>query len=126
MGQTLDEIERPGSAKAAKCVYYANCSPHEAHQIPRIILVSDDEGPPSSSQPSSSQPTGTKPRGLGTTGRHTRAVNTIIEDFDYQGGTSLSGSDEESEEDNLEYPGDTGKTLVRVFLKQFYNIPTHS
>lgn len=83
--------------------------PHNSDQILRIIILSDDEDAPSTSQPAIA-----KPRGLGATGRHTRAINTVIEDFDYRHEGSTTDPEEEDEEDSLEYPGDAGETLVRV------------
>lgn len=56
------------------------------------------------------------PRGLATTGPHTRTVNTVIDDFDYQPEGSGSDLEEEGDEDDLNYPGDMGESLVRVSL----------
>lgn len=83
--------------------------PHMIDVLLRKSLLSDA---PSSG---SSQPASVKPQGLATAGRNPPVINTVIEDFDYQGrDTGTGSSDDEDEADDLEYPGDVAESLVRL------------
>ena len=146
MAEVFKEPGCARSSKAARCVpnppfLPSNLPTHRTHQIYRIILAGNSEEAPSSSQPtvakpqgltvaqrkiilasdseeapSSSQATIAKPRGLATAQHHAPAINTVISNFEYKQEGSGSDSEEEDEENNLEYPGDGSESLVRFYF----------
>jgi len=77
--------------------------PYMTDLLPRTSFLTD--------APSSSQQGSAKPQGLAAS-RRPPTVNTVIEDFDYQGINS-SEEEEDEEGDDLEYPGDVAESLVR-------------
>jgi hypothetical protein len=103
---TEQEFERNGSPKVAKCASHAPLPSHVTDMYPRTSFLIDTPGSSSSRQGSA------KPQGLAASRPPT--INTVIEDFDYQGGgAGMNSSDEEEDEgDNLEYPGDVAESLV--------------